>query len=298
MTRKPAGRLLAFPEARDAARRLSVATGLPVDDVEVHRFPDGESRVRVPARLSGRVLFFRSLDNPNDKLVELLLAARTARDLGAQTVGLIAPYLCYMRQDRAFHPGEAISQRIIGSFLAETFDELVTVAPHLHRTADLRTAVPARRSLSASPAEAIALFLSGQMENPLLVGPDAESVQWVRAVAELMKTDFVIGEKQRLGDRSVELRIPDGDCRGRHVVLLDDVAITGRTIEAAALQLAARHPASMSALVIHAVFQAEALTHLERAGVSNIWTTDSIVHETNVIQLANTLASSVNGLWD
>ncbi|MCZ4328253.1 ribose-phosphate pyrophosphokinase-like domain-containing protein, partial [Brachybacterium paraconglomeratum] len=85
---------------------------------------------------------YRSLDQPNEKLVELLLAARTARTLGAPHLTLVAPYLPYMRQDIAFSPGEAVSQRIVGPFLASLVDAVITVDPHLHRVASLRDVVP------------------------------------------------------------------------------------------------------------------------------------------------------------
>ena len=134
--------VLGFPEYAGQGRRLAAAAGLDYADVGIHHFPDGESRVRLPPRLPSRIVFCRSLHRPNDKLVELALAAHTARELGAERLTLVAPYLCYMRQDKAFAPGEAVSQRIAGALIADWFDELITVDPHLHRTLSLEQAVP------------------------------------------------------------------------------------------------------------------------------------------------------------
>jgi len=125
--------LLGFADYRPQAESLANALGLPYREVEVHRFPDTECKLRLPSGLPERVVICRSLDRPDTKLVELLLTSATARELGARELTLVAPYLCYMRQDTAFQPGEAISQRIIGRFLAELFDSLITVDPHLHR---------------------------------------------------------------------------------------------------------------------------------------------------------------------
>ncbi len=130
--------LLHFDDEQDAAMRLAQAGGLATVTVARHRFPDGEIRLRLPQRLPDRVVLLRTLDRPNEKLVDLLLAAHTARSLGAKHLTLVAPYLAYMRQDIAFHPGEAISQRIVGRFLADLFDAGITLDPHLHRVATLQ----------------------------------------------------------------------------------------------------------------------------------------------------------------
>ncbi|HVB48511.1 MAG TPA: ribose-phosphate pyrophosphokinase-like domain-containing protein [Burkholderiales bacterium] len=113
--------LLGFPEYGPQAARLAERLGLRHAALDVHRFPDGESRVTLPATLPERVLVCRSLDRPNDKVIELLLTAEGALELGARPLTPVAPDLCNMRQDIAFHPGEAVSQHIVGRFLARCF---------------------------------------------------------------------------------------------------------------------------------------------------------------------------------
>ncbi len=111
----------------------------------LHHFPDGESLIRLPPSLPEHVIVCRSLNQPNDKLIELLLCATTARELGAKRLTLVAPYLSYMRQDIANQPGEAVSQRIVGKLLAELFDDVLTVDPHLHRISSLDPGDPDKK---------------------------------------------------------------------------------------------------------------------------------------------------------
>ena len=144
--------VLCFPEYQAQAKRLAQAAGWDSETVELHRFPDGETLLRLPPRLPDEVVLCRSLDHPNDKLVELMLAAATARELGASRLTLIAPYLCYMRQDTAFQPGQAVSQRIVGGYLGRLFDCVITVDPHLHRTAKLDAVFPQARALALTAA--------------------------------------------------------------------------------------------------------------------------------------------------
>jgi ribose-phosphate pyrophosphokinase len=285
--------LLGFPEYAPQAAALAAATGRDCAIVDVHRFPDGESRLRLPPALPADVVLCRSLDHPNDKLVELLIAAAAARELGALRVTLVAPYLCYMRQDMAFTPGEAVSQRIVGRMLAERFDRVVTVDPHLHRVSDLGEAIPSGNPLALSAAALIARFLQAQLRAPLIVGPDSESEQWVAAIADAAGFDGVACAKTRTGDREVAIELPSCDMTGRDVVLVDDVASTGHTLARAAEQCRARGAARVDVAVTHGLFVGEAIDVLRRAGIGNVWSTDSVTHATNAIPLAGLLATAL-----
>lgn len=284
--------LLGFPDSVPAARQLAAALGADHAQVGLHRFPDGESKLTLPVNLPRHVVFCRSLDRPNDKLIELLLAARTARELGAARLTLVAPYLCYMRQDMAFHPGEAVSQTIIGAFLAEHFDDVITVDPHLHRTATLAQAVPAARSIAVSAAAAISTFLRGQ-PGALLLGPDSESRQWVADIAQRCGLEFAVGSKRRFGDREVATELPEMDLRDRRVVLIDDMISSGETAAVTARHCLAAGAREVDVLVTHALFAPGADARLRQAGVTRIWSTDSVPHASNVIPLAPILAQAL-----
>lgn len=285
--------VLGFPEYTAPARRLAEKAGLDYADVEIHRFPDGESRVRLPSSLPADVILCRSLDDPNRKLVEIELAAATALELGADRLTLVAPYLCYMRQDRAFHPGEAVSQRIVGRLLARHLDGLVTVDPHLHRTPRLADAVPVRRAIALSAAPVMVDWLANHPGRPLLVGPDAESAQWVGAIADASGLAHGVATKERLGDHEVRIELPDLPFTGREIVLVDDVASTGHTLAEAARQLKARGAGTISVLVTHALFVDDALEALAAAGVGSVHSTDSIPHPSNTLELAALLAAAL-----
>jgi len=290
--------LLCFEDEQAAAQRLQqalAAQGLPVQlaQIERHRFPDGELKLRLPSPLPRRVLLLRGLHQPNEKLVELLLAARTARTLGAQHLTLVTPYLAYMRQDIAFNPGEAVSQRIVGAFLAELFDAVITVDPHLHRVATLGEAVPVAQPVVLSGAPALADWIAQQRPGALLLGPDEESAQWVAQAAARHGFDHAVCRKVRHGDKAVEIELPSCHWQGRQVVVLDDVASSGRTVAVAARQLLSVGAASVDVAVMHALFAGDALEVMRAAGVGEVWSTDCIPHASNVVAMAPTLAQAV-----
>ncbi len=286
--------LLGFPEYAVQAEALAAAAGMPCRIIGVHHFPDGESRLTLPPELPAAVTICRSLDRPNARLVELLLAAAAARDLGASRVTLVAPYLCYMHQDIAFAPGEAVSQRIVGALLAERFDAVVTVDPHLHRVHEFRAAVPCRQSVALSAAAAIARFLKSRLAAPLLVGPDSESRRWVEAIAAAAGFRAAVAAKLRTGDRQVAIDLGGIDVAGAEVVLVDDVASTGCTLARAAERCLAGGALRVHVVVTHGLFVGDAVEQLKAAGVDGIWSTDSVSHHSNAIPLAGLLASALS----
>ena len=288
--------ILAFDDDATRAAALAVELGVPHATIDRHRFPDGESRLRLPPRLPAKVVILRGLEQPNDRLVELLLAAAGARELGVIHLTLACPYLGYMRQDMEFTPGEVVSQRHIGRLLAAAFDSVVTIDPHLHRVATMDEVVPGRRGLALSAAPLLGDFVAGQLPNAVLLGPDEEAGQWVRVAAAAHGLDHAVCVKQRHGDHDVQVALPTIDVRGRAVVLFDDVASTGRTLIAAAQGAWAAGAASVDVAVTHALFVGDALLHVHAARVRHVWSSDSVPHPSNVVRVAPLLAAALRSL--
>lgn len=278
--------VLFFADEQESAARIAQAAGHPLICIDRHRFPDGEIKLRLPPSLPDHVVILRTLNDPNEKLIELLLAAQTARDLGARHLTLVAPYLGYMRQDVAFEPGEAISQRIVGRFLASLFDTVITVDPHLHRVATLQQAVPVADAVVLSAAPLLSDLIATHCPQALLVGPDEESAQWVAQAAARHGFDHAVCHKVRHGDRAVAIALPDIPVAGRQVVLLDDVVSTGHTLAQATRQLLAAGAASVDVAVTHALFIDDAWSMILNAGVREVWSTDCVKHASNAVSMS------------
>jgi len=287
--------LLAFDDERHLAEPLAAALGVPLRWVERHRFPDGESRLRLPARLPPRVALLRGLQRPNDKLAELMIVAPAARELGAMQLTLVCPYLAYMRQDMAFQPGEVVSQRHVGQALAAWFDNVITVDPHLHRVATMDQVVPGRRGVALSAAALLGAWAARHAQRPILLGPDEEAAPWVRRAAQAQGLDHGTCIKQRSGDREVRVALPELDFGGREVVLIDDVASTGRTLAVTTGALLQRGAAAVDVAVTHALFVDDAIAQLAAAGVRHVWSSDSVPHASNVVSLVPLLAAALRG---
>jgi ribose-phosphate pyrophosphokinase len=287
----------AFPGNEDFARRLREALVLGATRLHWRRFPDGESYLRFEDSPQGlHLVVVCSLNEPDAKAQALLFAAATARELGAASVGLVAPYLGYMRQDRRFQEGEAVTSSLFAAQLSAAFDWLITVDTHLHRRKSLSEiySIPAR---DVSASAGVSAWISANVENPLIVGPDSESEPWAAAVGAGAGAPHVTFRKVRSGDREVRIEAPDlAAWRGRTPVLVDDIISTARTMAATARKLMELGFPPPACVGVHGVFAGDALAVLRGAGVSRIVTSNTVAHETNGIDASVSVAQAVEAM--
>ncbi len=286
--------VMAMPGNERLLRELAAQLDIDHGTVTVRRFPDGESHVRVDTPVQGRrAIIVCTLDRPDDKLVPLLLLACAVREAGAVSVGLVAPYLAYMRQDKRFKPGETISARHVAAWISRDFDWIVTVDPHLHRITDL-SQVFSIASRVVHAAENVAGWVRSNVKQPLLIGPDEESAQWVSDVARRADAPFVVLTKTRRGDREVEVSVPELDRWHLHTpVLVDDIVSSGQTMIETVGHLRRAGLADPVCVAVHAVFANTAFEDLRAAGAAQIVSCDTIPHPSNRITLAASIAECV-----
>jgi ribose-phosphate pyrophosphokinase len=275
--------------AKDIAGRLSA----DLAELETRRFPDGESYVRLRSDVRGRELVIVcTLVRPDEQFLPLVFAARTARERGATGLTLVAPYLAYMRQDKTFHEGEAVTSAHFAALLSTEFDRLITIDPHLHRHKALAEiyAIPA---LALHAAPLLADWIKANVADPLIVGPDEESEQWAAAIAA--GAPSVVLRKTRSGDRQVAIDFPDlSPWDGRQPVLVDDIASSGRTLIETCQGLTARGFAKPICVVVHPLFAQGSFKVL--SGVAGrVVSTDTVPHESNAISVAGLLARGLRG---
>lgn len=284
-----------LPSCVSDARRLASLLGLPLHEIALHRFPDGEMRVTVGPAASTTIIH-ASLDQPNDKLIAILFAAEALRRAGASRLVLLAPYLCYMRQDTAFHQGEAISQKAVGRLIAANMDRVITVDAHLHRTTDIGAVFPGieAENLSAMTAIAHVLRKTGVDPATIVIGPDAESRPWVSDLAAHLGLAHTVAQKIRRGDRAVEISFAEAALlAGRPALLVDDIVSSGGTLIACAKALEAAGATTIDAVITHALFPPAMAADFAGAGIRSVRSTSSVPHPTNAIPLDDILAAAL-----
>lgn len=258
--------------------------------VELRRFPDGETYVRILSSVSNKKVFLVcTLREPDPKFLVLYFLSKTAKELGAKSVCLVAPYLSYMRQDKVFNPGEGVTSAYFAHLISGFTDSLVTVDPHLHRRKSLSEiyTIPTK---VAHAANHISAWIKNNIVTPLLIGPDGESEQWVSEVAKNANAPYVILTKIRHGDRDVEVSVPHFDTYKDHIpVLVDDIISTGRTMIETIGHLKTAGMKPPICIGVHAVFAANAFQEIKDAGAKGIITCNTIPHESNRIDISDLL---------
>lgn len=274
----------------------SIITGITGEkgDFELHQFPDGETYVRVLSNVKGKNVFIIcTLHLPDTKLLPLLFLCNLLRDLNAKSICLVAPYLSYMRQDKQFKIGEAVTSKYFAKFLSSIVDRLITIDPHLHRRASLKEIYSIQcEALHAS--ELIYDWIKTNIPDAILIGPDAESKQWVSDVAEKIDVPFIILQKVRRGDNDVEVSVPQIEkFKNKTPVLLDDIISTGNTMIETVLHLKAAGMKPPVCIGVHAVFSGNAFEEIKKSGVRKIITCNTIQHSSNEIDISNLLIKEI-----
>ena len=286
--------MLPMPGNEAMAEALAEALDAELGVLDWRRFPDAEAYVRIASDVRGRrVHIVCTLANPDPQMLTLIFAAATARERGAASVHLVAPYLAYMRQDQSFKPGEAIAARHFARVLSQHFDSLITVDPHLHRIGNLKEIFSIPTHVVAA-APLLGDWIARNVQAPLIIGPDGESEQWAAEVARGAGAPYVVARKVRAGDEQVRVELPDMTAwSGRRPVLVDDIISSGRTMIEASRQLTERGTPKPYCLAIHAVFAASAFDALAPL-CERVATTDTIAHSSNAISVVDTLARLIS----
>jgi len=285
--------LFAMPGNEALAAALARLLDAEQGEMEHRHFPDGETYLRFATPVAGKsVMLFCSLYAPDAKTLPLLLAAAALKDLGATRVGLAAPYLPYMRQDKRFKDGEAVTSASFARILSAAFDWIATIDPHLHRygTMDEIYAVPVA---VGHAAPVLADHLRRHRADVFLVGPDEESEQWVAAIGAAAGVPHVTMRKTRHGDRDVSIDMPGLEAfRGRRPVLADDMISSGYTMEVAVRQLMGQGFPKPLCLAVHGIMAEHALERLQKAG-AEVVTANTIPGPTARLDVTPLLADLV-----
>ena len=203
-----------------------------------------------------------------------------------------------MRQDKRFRDGEAVTSDIFAKVLSPYIDGIVTIDPHLHRHAKLEEIYSCQCTVLTA-ARLMAKWVAVNVKNPLIVGPDMESEQWVKTVAGEAGAPNVVLSKTRHGDREVNITLPDLEkYLALTPVLIDDIISSAATMIKAVELLRQQGFSQPVCLATHGIFADDAYDQLVKAGAGKIVTTNTIPYDSNAIRSLRCFAPSQDFIHD
>ncbi|MFO8114014.1 MAG: ribose-phosphate diphosphokinase [Halorubrum sp.] len=272
------------------AAALAEETGRSLATPTYDRFPDGEALAAVPDFAGDEATIVAATDS-DEAWVELLQLQDAVREVGAERVTTVIPYMGYARQDESFGDGEPVSARAMARAVSTGTDRVVLVNPHEADVADFYD-VPVE---TVDAASVLAEPLPSDLAEPLFLAPDEGAI----GIAETVRDAYGAGETdyfEKRRDRetgAVAVSPSDAPVSGRDVVVVDDIVATGSTMSESVAVLTDRGAARVLAACVHPMLAANAVTKLRGAGVGRIVGTDTLERGCSVVSVAPALADAL-----
>lgn len=265
------------------AKKISSSLGVPLGEIKLRTFSDGEQQVQFLENLRGKDVFLiQSTNPPAEHWVQLMLALDAAHSASAGSVTVIMPYFGYSRQDRKTKSREPISARVFAGVL-EGLGATRLVTMDLHNDAIggffRRTIVDnlyARRVFIPYFKE---LFKDALDRDELVVvSPDAGGVVRAQSYAKrLMKSgDLAIIHKEREIPNQIASMKLVGDVKGKIALITDDMADTCGTLARAADLLVENGAKEIYATATHGVLSGKAMENIDASAIKKLFITDSV----------------------
>jgi ribose-phosphate pyrophosphokinase len=260
------------PLTEEIAQYLRV----PLGDVEVSRFSDGEVFVQVNENVRGTDVFLIQPTCPpvNDNLMELLVMIDALKRASARRITAVLPYYGYGRQDRKVQPRVPITAKLVADLLtAAGVDRLLALDLHAGQIQGFFN-IPVDH-LFAAPV-IIDYLGKKDLRDPVIVSPDAGGVERARAIAKRLRASLAIIDKRREGPGQTVAMHLIGEVRGRDTVVIDDMIDTAGTLVQAVVALAREGARRILACGVHPVLSGPAIERIRAAPIEETVVTNSI----------------------
>ena len=270
-------RLLSGTANPELGARIAAEINIPLTEMEVKRFSDGEIDVKIGDSVRGQDVFvIQPTCRPvNENLIELFIILDALRRASAARVNAVVPYYGYARKEKKTQARDPISAKLMANIIQATgASRVVTVDLHAEAIQGFFD-IPVD-ALTASKILARHVRERHHDGSLVVVSPDVGGTARARALARLLNAPIAIVDKRRPTDDDVEVLNVIGDVVGKSCVLVDDLISTGGTLIGAARALRDKGATGVDVVVTHGVLSGGALERLNQAPIDEIAITDTV----------------------
>jgi ribose-phosphate pyrophosphokinase len=291
---------------RPLAEEIAKTLQLPLGDADVSRFSDGEVYVQINENVRGQDVFVIQPTCPpvNDHLMELLVMIDAFKRASARRITAVLPYYGYGRQDRKVQPRVPITAKLVADLLtAAGAQRLLAVDLHAGQIQGFFD-IPVDH-LFAAPPVIIDHLARKDLNDPVLVSPDAGGVERARALAKRLKAGLAIIDKRREGNNVAQFMHLIGEVKGRDAVIVDDMIDTAGTLIQAVDALKREGARRILACAVHGVLSGPAIARIKESVLEEVIITNSIpltperqLSKIRVLSVAPLLAEAIRRIHD
>jgi ribose-phosphate pyrophosphokinase len=278
------------------AAQICEALRIPIGEVEVRRFSDGEAYCHVLENVRGADVFVIQPTCPpvDPNLMELLVMLDAFKRSSAARITAVVPYYGYARQDRKDKPRVPISAKLVA--------DLITAAG-AHRVLTMDLHAPAIQGFFDIPVDH--LFAAPVMidhvarlglEDPVIVSPDAGGVERARAYAKRLDAALAIIDKRRGDKGEPQVMHVIGEVRGRNCVIVDDIVDTAGTLTGTVQALRKQGARAVYGCFTHAVLSGPAIERIRASEMTQMVVTNTVPLAADKQKAARITVLSVAGL--
>ncbi|MBL1212385.1 MAG: ribose-phosphate pyrophosphokinase [Ignavibacteriae bacterium] len=256
------------------SNRIAEYLNLPLGNVKLERFSDGEIWVKYKDNIRGRDIYIiQSTQYPAENLMELLIMIDAAKRSSAKRITAVIPYFGYARQDRKDQPRVSITAKLVANLLTVAgADRVITMDLHAAQVQGFFD-IPVDH-LYSSPVFS-GLFKKGE-EDFVVVSPDMGGIKLARSYAKRLDAGLVVIDKRRPQHNQAEVMNIIGSVENKNVLLVDDLIDTAGTFVAAVDALKKLGAKEVYGAVTHAVLSGEAIKRIESSQINKLYVTDTI----------------------
>lgn len=285
------------------AKQISQNLGIELSEAKIGRFSDGEIQVKIVDSVRGADCYILqpTCAPVNENIMELLVIADALKRASARRITAVIPYYGYARQDRKAEPRVPITSKLVANLItASGINRVLTMDLHARQIQGFFD-IPVDH-LYARPV-LFQYFKDLNLDNPIVVSPDAGGVERARAFAKLLNADLAIVDKRRPRPNEAAIMNIIGDVKGRNAIILDDMIDTGGTLTKVANAIKDAGAVTVYAAASHGVLSGEAIEKIKNSALQEVVITDSIVHEKDlpkikILSVASLLAEAIKKIYN
>ena len=282
-------KIFAGRASQDLASQITDNYGLPLGDVNVLEFSDGEFQPSFEETVRGQDIFIvQSTMPPTDNLFELLLLVDAAKRASARKIIAVIPYFGFARQDRKDKPRVAIGAKLVANMLmAAGVNRLITMDLHADQIQGFFEVPVDHLYASTIFYPELEKLNTGKL---IMAAPDAGGAKRANSYAKKLNTSLAMCHKHRKKANEVAEMTVIGDVEGKDVILIDDMCDTAGTLTTAADLFMEKGALSVRAFCTHAVLSGPAYERIENSKLTELVVTDTIPlkHHSDKIRVLST----------